>query len=266
MTEDERQDADAILTKLCEYFELKRNTIYEGYVFNSRPQKPGESFDQFLAKLRKLAATSQFGAFEDEMLRERIVTGLRDQGHRERLPRDTTLTLQKAVDICRTNEMAANQRHKMKQLDNLHYLRKEKKHEAHEDSHKTSNFAKKCKYCGDTHTAGNCSAHGQTCTKCKKKNHPAKVCQSSLKQMERKSKLGARKPRPMRDTRQGVHHVQEDDVTDKLSSDESIYTVWATKDTKNYAVEIYVSARKSEAAIPLKFQIDTGTSCSTMTL
>lgn len=70
----------------------------------------------------------------------------------------------------------------------------------------------------------------------------------------------------MRDTPQGVHHVQEDDVTDELSSDESIYTEWATKDTKNYAVEIYVSVRKSEAAIPLEFQIDTGASCSTMTL
>ena len=68
MTEDERQDADVILTKLGEYFEPKRNTIYERYVFNSRSQKPGESFDQFLAELRKLAATCQFGAFEDEML------------------------------------------------------------------------------------------------------------------------------------------------------------------------------------------------------
>lgn len=40
MAGDERQDADAILTKLCEYFELKRNTIYKWYVFNSRSQKP----------------------------------------------------------------------------------------------------------------------------------------------------------------------------------------------------------------------------------
>ena len=110
MTEDERQDADVILTKLGEYFEPKKNTIYERYVFNSRSQKPGESFDQFLAELRKLAATCQFGTFEDEMLRDRIVTGLRDHSQRKRLLRDTTLTLEKAKkDICQTNEMAANQ-------------------------------------------------------------------------------------------------------------------------------------------------------------
>lgn len=40
----------------------------------------------------------------------------------------------------------------------------------------------------------------------------------------------------------------------------------ATKDTKNYAVEMDVSASKSEAAIPFKFQIDKAASCSTVTL
>ena len=45
MTEEERQDTDAILTKLDEYFVPQQNTIYERYVFNCRSQKPGESFD-----------------------------------------------------------------------------------------------------------------------------------------------------------------------------------------------------------------------------
>ena len=106
MIEEERQDADVILTKLDEYFVPKRNTIYERYVFNCRSQKPGESLDQFLTELRKFTLTCQFGTFEDELLRDRIVTCLRDHGPRERLLRETTLTLQKAIDICRTNEIA----------------------------------------------------------------------------------------------------------------------------------------------------------------
>ena len=85
MTADERQDADVILAKFNEYFVPKRNTIYERYVFNSRSQKADESFDQFLTALRKLAATCEFGTFEDQMLRDRVVTGLRDHGHGERL-------------------------------------------------------------------------------------------------------------------------------------------------------------------------------------
>ena len=56
MTEEERQDADVILTKLDEYFVPKQNfnTIYEWYVFNCHSQKPGESFDQFLTELANL--------------------------------------------------------------------------------------------------------------------------------------------------------------------------------------------------------------------
>lgn len=42
------------------------------------------------------------------MLRDRIVTGLRDHGHRERLLRESTLTLQKAIDICRTNQLVSD--------------------------------------------------------------------------------------------------------------------------------------------------------------
>ena len=80
-TADERQDGDVIHTKLSEYFIPKRNKIFERFVFNSRSQKADESFDQFLTALRKLAATCEYGTFEDEMLCDRIVTGLRDHGH-----------------------------------------------------------------------------------------------------------------------------------------------------------------------------------------
>ena len=120
MTANERQDADVILTKLSEYFIPKRNKIYECYVFNSRSQKAVESFDQFLTALRKLAPSCEFGTFEDEMLRDLIVTGLRDHGHRERL-------LRESIDICRTNEMAASLRHKMEKSGSIHFAREEKK-------------------------------------------------------------------------------------------------------------------------------------------
>lgn len=56
-----------------------------------------------LTALRELAAIFHYGTLVDKMLRNRTVTGLRDHGHRERLLRDTNLTLQKAIDICRAN-------------------------------------------------------------------------------------------------------------------------------------------------------------------
>lgn len=95
-----------IMTKLNEYFVPKQISIYERFVFNCCSQKSGENFDQIFTWRRKLAATCQFGTFKDETMRDRIVTGLRDHGHRE---------LQIAINICRTNEMAASQRHKIRE-------------------------------------------------------------------------------------------------------------------------------------------------------
>ena len=176
MTADERQDADVILTKLSKYFIPKWNKIYEHYVFNSRSQKADESFNRFLTALRKLAATCEFGTFEDEMLRNRIVTGLQDHGHRECLLQESTLTLQKAIDICWTNEMAASQQHKMERSGTFHFTLDEKKRGPCENPQRSSRPTRPCKYCGDTQAAGNCYAYGKICTECNKKNHLAKVC------------------------------------------------------------------------------------------
>ena len=263
MTDEQRQDANITLTKLSEYFIPKRNKIYERYVFNSRSQKADESFEQFLTALRKLAATCEFGTFEDEMLRDRIVTDLRDHGHRERLLRESTLTLEKAIDICRTNEMAASQRHKMEQSGTIHFTREEKKRGTRENPRRHPRPTRPCKYCGDTHAAGNCPAYGKTCSRCHKKNHLAKVCQSTSKQDSKKSKPERKKP----GKHQRVNQLQQDQPPDELSSDESIFTLLTPqKDKKQYVALVLVSANKEEKPVSIKFQVDTGASCSTLTL
>ena len=223
MTADERQDADVILTKLSEYFIPKRNKTYERYVFNSCSQKADESFDQFLTALCKLAATHEFGTFEVEMLHDRITTGLRDHGHREHLLRESTLTLEKAIDICRTNKMAASQRHKMEQSGTTHFACEEKKRGPRKNPRRSSRLTRPCKYCGNTHAAGNCHAYGKTCAKCNKKNHLAKVCQSTPSQDGKKSKPEGKKP----GKHQRVNQLQQDQPPDELSSDESIFTLHA---------------------------------------
>ena len=193
------------------------------------------------------------------MLRDRIITGLRDHGHRERFLRESTLTLQEVIDICRTNEMAASQRQKMEQSGTVHFARKEKKRGPHENARRSSRPTRPSKCCGDTHAAGNCHAYGKTCAKCNKKNHLAKVCQSTSRQDGKKSKSEGKRP----GKHQRVNQLQQDQPPDELSSDESIFTLHAHKrDKKQYIASVLVSANKEEKAVPTKFQVDTGASCS----
>ena len=212
-----------------------------------------------MTELRKFAATCQFGTFEDEMLRDSIVTGLRVHRHRERVLQETTLALQKAIDIC-TNEMAANQRLKMEQTDTVHLVHGNETRARHADPRKNPRKIKNCKYCVDSHAARNCPAFGKTCTKCNKKTHLAKVCRSTPKHSNEKPK------KKSKDERQRVNQLIENGASDEPDSDESIFSLQSPRQKKKYITEILVTANKTEDNILIKFQVDTGASCSTITL
>ena len=57
------------------------------------------SFDRFVTDLRIKAEYCDFGAMKDSLIRDQIVVGIIDPKLRERLPRETDLTLEKAIQI-----------------------------------------------------------------------------------------------------------------------------------------------------------------------
>ena len=58
--------------------------------------------------LRSKAAKCEFGTFESDMIRDKVVFGVRDR-IKERLLREAGLILNKALDICRTAEISKQQ-------------------------------------------------------------------------------------------------------------------------------------------------------------
>ena len=83
------------------HFLLKTNVIYERYIFNTADQMSNEFFDDYLCRLRELTKTCQFGDIMDEMIRDRIVIVTKYQSVRGRLLRESKLTLNGAVEMCR---------------------------------------------------------------------------------------------------------------------------------------------------------------------
>ena len=63
-----------------------------------------ETIDTYITTLRALAETCESGTLKDDLIRERIVCGVRDQGIRRKLLQECGLTLSKCVDICLVNE------------------------------------------------------------------------------------------------------------------------------------------------------------------
>ena len=89
------------MEKFDTFFQVRKNVIYERAHFNRRSQGQSESIEQFITSLYQLAETCEYGELKDEMIRDRIVVGIRDQALSERLQLDSTLTLEKAKTLTR---------------------------------------------------------------------------------------------------------------------------------------------------------------------
>ena len=97
---DEEITITSLLSALQDYFLPKRNIVYEMYVFNSCIQTPEESVDGYVNRLRKLASSCQFGTLTEEMIRDRLVIGIRDTSTKAGLLREKDLSrLDKALDM-----------------------------------------------------------------------------------------------------------------------------------------------------------------------
>ena len=73
-----------------------------------------ENIDQYLNRLRKLASTCAYDALCDELIRDRLVIGIKSHEVRTRLLHEKALTLNTALDVIRAAETASDQ---LKKID-----------------------------------------------------------------------------------------------------------------------------------------------------
>ena len=79
--------------------------MYERYVFfNTCVQQSEESVQTYVTRLRKLAVPCEYGALINELIRDRLVIGLKNQGDKVRFLREKSLNLQKAIEMCTSSE------------------------------------------------------------------------------------------------------------------------------------------------------------------
>ncbi len=167
-----------VLEKFEEYCQPRKNIPFERYRFNCRSQEPGEPFDQYRTTLRKLGEYCNFQAITtDEILRDRLVFGIRDSKVRERLLRESDLTLAKTDEICRAAESMALQMKVVEENSStaIHSFKSTK-----EQSETDKALYRECWNCGYKHEPKKeaCPAIGKMCNKCNKKNHFAAKCRS----------------------------------------------------------------------------------------
>ena len=190
LSDEEKKKYDKVKEKLESHFVKRRNVIYERAKFNQRRQEEGESTDSFITALYCLVEHCEYGTLKQEMIRDRIVVGLRDASLSEKLQLDPDLTLDKAVAAARQRESVRKQQSVVRGDEGSSSIdaistkpRKSSGEKQKRPPHQKMSpvpMAKTCSRCGRSplHGRHQCPAINATCRKCTKKGHFQAMCRS----------------------------------------------------------------------------------------
>ena len=242
LSEEASKSYKTVKERFDTHFVQKRNIIFERAKFNSRKQEPGESVDDFITDLHCLARYCNYGNLHEEMIRDRIVVGIRDNKLSQKMQLEPELTLKKAIDLARQCESVKKQQPTVRGQDTEQvavaairkkYGRQQSKNPISPSTHPALNHIHSCTRCGQSpkHDKRNCPAKDSICHKCHKKGHFKAVCRSKREVRE------VLVSDDSQDEFLGVIHSE----TDSLSSTEA---PWTTK--------LELNGRNIE------FKIDTG--------
>ncbi len=108
-TEDDRKRYEIVIRKFDTFFKVRRNVIFERARFNRRSQHDGETAEQYILELYRLAENCEYDALKEEMIRDRLVVGIQDASLSQQLQLDAALTLDKAKTKVRQREAVGEQ-------------------------------------------------------------------------------------------------------------------------------------------------------------
>ena len=178
LSPEDLQQYDVVKNRFENHFIAKRNVT---------GSTDGEPVEAFITDLHCLAEHCEFCTLKDQLVRDRIVVGLRNKQFSEKLQLDPDLTLEKAMAKAKQSEEVKKQQSVIHpksptsghNIDNISKNRprgpqhRDEKQQFPRGS-KLSKFADKpkCMRClGDPHPRKLCPASDSTCNKCSKKGH-----------------------------------------------------------------------------------------------
>lgn len=188
LTADQLKKVKNIKDEYTNHFTPKVNLTYERYLLHKIVQANGESFDEFLTRIRSQSNKCEFGDLQDSLVLDQIVVGTLSDKLREKLLCEDDLKLDKAIKMCKASEISSKQIQDLQKEDTSSI--NSVKSSVSKSSSKSTKFDKSvedhfhCWRCDQTHGKRACPAFNKTCEKCKKKGHFTSVCSRKVKKVE----------------------------------------------------------------------------------
>ena len=179
---------DEITARLKSHLTPRRLIVAERFKFHQRTQKDGEAIATFVAELRRLASTCNFGEFLSEALRDQLVCGIRSSSTQRKLLSEER-SFEQAMQMALADEVADSEAKQIAPkhdstsntvpVDVVHKYqsRVEKKFPEHQRNDNAVNATRKrCYRCNGNHTQQQCRFKDATCHFCQKRGHIAEAC------------------------------------------------------------------------------------------
>lgn len=254
-----QKDYRFLVDFMQQYYDPAPLEIAENFRFNKRKQLEGESVQEYLTALQKMAINCNFGTYLKTALRNQFVFGLRNEKILHRLLETKDLTLDRALEIAVSMELSSKDVAQLHSKGNVNNVNANKNkfqsnfanknvNTNNTSVHKNSmiSYAKlnKCYRCGSfDHLANNCSKINVTCNFCKIRGHLQRVCTKAAKQNIQSNKA----------TKSNTNQVETEQVEEIVALD----TEHAEFRDK-FLVTVIVNNKQ------VKFEVDSGASVSIM--
>lgn len=258
MSEEDQKNYQKVIDEFKKYCKPLRNETFDRYKFFKRNQGDGEEFDHYLTDLKILAKNCNFGELEDSLIRDKIVSGVRDVAVQERLLRIADLTLAEAERQVRATEASKFQMKNLQNVQVIDAVRKKNRNVTRSEVKKKTYLCKKCQ---TVHEERNCPAYGKACTVCNKMGHYAVGCRYRQGRANRRPSRPNERPRV-----QEIVETEQETETEGLESLFRINTLEETKAEvsaikKQWTEDIIINNRYT-----IKFKLDTGSEVNVIPL
>ena len=238
------------------HYQPRPSVIMRRFRFNTCVRHQGEGITAFIARFRDLASHCEYGEATAELIRDRLVCGIRNDVLQRSLLAVTKLTFEKACELALLHESAEENSKVLSAPTAVHRTEREAPAFAHlrrDDSSTQGRSDSPCYRCGGQHDASRCRFKESLCNFCGKKGHIQRVCRSRRREPQQPAA-----PRQGSGQRQ-THRLEEDAPPSPPHSPMSIdYNLFAVRVDRvaPYTAEVQVNGSN------LHMEIDTGAAVS----